>query len=454
MGSITYSFLADSILFHQKSLENDFKNESVDRIETELEAYRAFCIQNYRQLIDEIKNKKSSLKVLSSTEDIGIRLLTQTALYIEQFIIPDPLFRFTDKQSEIGKVTAKYLGYQDPSLDKIKLTSAAKFLKDITPMIVSDYVKIFPLSYHFEAPKALTISMPENYNNGLLPDAIRDFFWDNAEIKSMSKHPDGGWKIEKSLHPCRGIIIDYKESSKRSGMLYHLFEIKVLDSDENTGKLEIAHTLPDYPPDMEQFKGWVTQSLNSASKRYFDEVFFENVIAQDLNATYLTDNPFTAKLISESFESKDSISNYTANSLLNIDLPFIDTIDVEKLMAVRNGDSDVFANFRAELEKQFRELRTLTGEKTIQLKIDNIFHELNDVQGHRIKTKVEGLNKQFGLNALLGAAGLLGSIHTSGYSLLATTAAVAKGYKDYAEYKEKVKDNPAYFLWQVKKKKK
>ena len=48
--------------------------------------------------------------------------------------------------------------------------------------------------------------------------------------------------------------------------------------------------------------------------------------------------------------------------------------------------------------------------------------------------------------------GLAGSIVTSGFSLAATALAIGKGYKDYVDYKEKVKENPAYLLWEVKKK--
>lgn len=453
MGSVTYDFLADSLLFHPKSLETDFKNESVDRLEWELQSYRSFCIDNYEELISEIKSKRSSIKVFSSTENVSVNLLTQTALYIEQFIVPDPLFKFTDKQSETGKVTSKFLGYKDSQLDKQKLKEAAQFLKDITPMVAGDFVKVFPLSYHFEGPKVIPFNIPENYNNGLLPDNIRDFFWENVEIKSMVKSSKGGWIVDSKLYPCRGIIIDYKESTNRHGMLYHLFQMEVLDFDEETRKATFAHTLPDSPPGIDEFKAWVTQSVNAASKIYFDQVYLENYIAADLNSTYLTDNPFTGKVIMENFDVRDTISTFTTNKMLNIDLPFIDNIDIDKLMSIRELDADVFTNFRIELEKQFRELRTISDEKTIKLKIENIFHELNDVQGQRIQRKVEGLRKQMGLNALLGIAGLGGTIQSGGLSLLATATAVAKGYKDYNEFKEKVTENPAYLLWKVKKRK-
>ncbi len=104
------------------------------------------------------------------------------------------------------------------------------------------------------------------------------------------------------------------------------------------------------------------------------------------------------------------------------------------------------------MEKQFRELRTVTDPKLIQIKTENIFHELNEVQIQKIKQKIGYIEKQMSLNVATAIAGLAGSIQTSGLSLLATAVALGKGYKDYHDYREKVRENPTYLLWQIKKK--
>lgn len=452
MGSVTYDFLADSLLFHPYSLETKFKNEGIDRLEAELQAYRNHCIKNYNTLLEEIGDNSSSTRVFSSTDRVTIDLLKQTALYIEQFVIPDPLFKLTEQPSEIGKVTGKYLGYETPKgLEKEKLASTLLFFKNVTPMVVADFIKFFPLSYLSEAPKEFHLKMPINNNNDLLPEHIRNFFWENVKVQSLIKSKKGGWIIDNKLYPCRGIVIDFKGSNSITGMLYHLFAIKVLEANEKTGQMRIAHTLPDTPPGINEFEAWVTQSVNSASRAYFDNVYKEIYLASNLGATYLTQDPFAGKLIDTNFEKADSISGFTSNQLLNMDLPFIQNIDIQKLMDVRVHDQDVFTAFRMELEKQFRELRTLSDEKTIKIKAENIFHELNDVQVKKIMRKMEILRKQLGSNAVMGIAGLAGSVHTGGMSLLASLIAAAKGYKDYTEFNEKAKENPAYLLWRIKK---
>ncbi len=454
MGSVTYDFLANSLLLHHQSIENGFKNETNARIEKELQDYRKHCIDNYNDLIGEIKNRDSFLKVFSSTEETSVSLLKQTALYIDQFIVSDPLFPLTNYQSAMTKVTSQFLGYDsDYSVNKSKLTKAATFLKNVTPMVAGNYVKIFPLSFHFEAPKNVSINLPKDYYKDILPKEVLDLFWENASIRSLEKIPTGGWHVvEDKLYPCRGIVVDFKDTGFSSSLIYHLFEMEIVEFDESTGKALFRQTLPDTPPDKDHFDAWVMQSINSASKAYFDRVFQENFIAANLNSTYLCDNSFSSKLISRNFEVKESIQTYTASQFVNVELPFLENIDIEKLMTIRELDSDVFTNFRLELEKQFRELRTITDPKQLELKTQNIFHELNEVQVQKIKLKVKHLEKQMGANSLLALGGLMGSIQTSGLSLLATAVALGKGYKDYVDYKEKVRENPAYLLWKIKKK--
>lgn len=456
MGSVTYNFLADSILFHERNISENFKNISNERIERELFDYRQHCIKNYDLLLKEIKDKNSLLSVFSSASETPINLLTQTALYFDQYIISDPLFTLTDRRSDMTKVMSEYLGYDNSEeIDRQKLTNIATFLKKITPMVAGNFVKVFPLSYHFEGPKdSVPFNMPIDYYNGVLPTEILDFFWENVDVKSMKKEENGnGWYVENELYPCRGIVVDFKGTNFSSSMMYHLFEMEVRDFDEKNNKATISHYLPDTAPSIEYFNAWVRQSINSASKAYFDRVFFENYLAAKFNCTYLCDNPFKANLISNTFEVKDSIQTFTANQLMNFDLPFIENIDIEKLMSIRHFEEDTFTLFRVELEKHLRELRSISDEKQLKLKLENAFHELNSVQVQKINQKVQLFQRQMKSSAIVAFAGLAGSVSTGGYSVLLAAAALAKGYKDYLDYREKVRENPAYLLWKVRRSK-
>lgn len=452
MGSVIYDFLADSILLHPKSIESSFQNESDKRIREELSKYRDHCILSYPSLIKEITDRQSALKVFSSSKSIGVDLLKQTALYIDQFIVPDPLFELTREATEMANVHAQLLGYQnDKSINRKALTAAAKFLSTITPMIAGNYIKIFPLSYHFEAPKEIPIRVPLDYYNDILPQDILSFFREHAKVSSMEKLTTGGWQIlEGQLVPSRGIVVDF-EGARLATNLYHLFEMQFEPTDEE-GKYNYKQWLPDYPPDQDQFDGWVTQSINSAAKAYFDTVLSENIIASTLNSTYLSDNQFTSDLLSFHRKQADDIQIYTANQVMNLTLPYLDRISTDKLMQVREQEADIFTNFRLELEKQFRELRTIDDPRVIEIKTQNILHELGEVQVAKINQKMSQVQKQVGVNTVIALGGFLGTVQTGGWSLLGTAIALAKGYKDYLDYIEKVKENPACLLWKVKSK--
>lgn len=448
MGSIIYNFLADSLFLNNNALKNDFANESDARLEKELTDYRAFCIDNLDNLIEEITQKNTPLSVFSSSEETPIDTLKQTALYLDQYVVADPIFRLTNLDSSQTKVMAQHLGFKD-GLSRETLKKGARYLKEIVPMVAGNFVKIFPVSYHFEKPKQLPLNLPVDNYNGILPKEILEYFHKNARVTPMSPMEGGGYAIldNQVLEPCRAITIDFERSFKKHGLLFFLMEMEVIAYDEKTGKATFKQYLPAEAPEEEHFQAWVNQSINSSSKSYFDEVFGNIFISSKLNSSYICDNTFANDLISRNFNAADSIQSFTTNQMLNIDLPFLKNIDADKLMAVREFDADVFTNFRIELEKQFRELRTITDPYQLKLKTENLFHELNDVQGRKIKLKMQHLKGQMFLNTILAVGGLAGSISTGGISLLSTAVALGKGYKDFKDYQEKVKENPAYFLW-------
>lgn len=449
MGNINYNFISESLFAHEESINNQFYNETDERLEKELQNYRKFCVENYEELVEEITTNKSFLKVFTSADHVPLSLLKQTALYLDQYIIPDPLFKKTERKSEISRTTSKHLGYQTDQIDRQDLSKACKYLKTITPMIAGNYIKLFPLSYFFERP-TIPYYYTDNQFSDVLPSEILSFFQENAKVSSLEKMSSGGWQImDGNLYPCRGIAIEFAKANPSSGMIFHLIASEVVKTDDETREVVFRNWLPDTPPETEEFEAWVTQSINSTARKYFNEVFTENLISANLNATYLCDNLFTNDLISKHFQVHDSVQSFTTNQIINLEIPFLDKIDVDKLMSIRELDADTFTNFRLELEKQFRELRSITDEKTLKQKAQNILHELNNVQGEKIRRKIKHINKQVAINTILGAGGLLASFQTGGLSLIATALALGKGYRDITEYREKVRENPAFLLWKI-----
>jgi hypothetical protein len=453
MSHILYDFLANSLFFDQASLDNDFADESDERIEKELIDYRSYVIDHLDELMVEINQRPSELNVFTSETYTPIDLLKQTALYLNQYVVADPLFRHTKLETASEQAVSNHLGFK-AGLSKGEIRKSAQYLKSITPMVAGNFVKVFPVSYHFEPPKLLPLKIPVENNRNLLPKDLLAFFQKHTKVSPMEQLNSGGWAVldGKELVPGRAINIEFEGTRYQNGFIYFLYESKILSVNEEERTFIQTQYLPPYPPSQAHFDVWIEQSVNSAARNYFDQSFNQVYLAEQMGAKYISDNFFKNELLGQTLEFKNDIKSDTITQMLNLDLPFLENVNVDKLMQVRENDADTFTNFRVELEKQFRELRLTKDEKDLKLKTENMFHELNDVQGQKINQRMGHIRKQMLINAGLAIGGLAASVTTGGLSLAGVAAAAAKGLKDYNDYALFVKENPGYFLWKSKDK--
>src|SRR5690349_14303241 len=99
MGSKTYDFLTDSFLFDSSLVDEQFSSVNETDINRELQRYREFCLSIVPDLYAEISSDPSSLKVFSGTKRVRLDLLKQSAFYIHQHVLYDPLFPFTNEHT-------------------------------------------------------------------------------------------------------------------------------------------------------------------------------------------------------------------------------------------------------------------------------------------------------------------------------------------------------------------
>lgn len=451
MGSITYNFLADSILFNDEEITNSYASLTDSQLENILQDYREHCLKNISDLTKEVKENKSSLKVLSSIEKMPYETLKQGALYFDQFVIYDPLFELSSPKSKVNDVVSEYLGFQKNEIDRKQVAEAAYLLKSVTPMIAANFLKILPLSKPFEPPKDLPLTLPINYYADDLPKELMEYCRKRAIVKSMTKVESGGWRILDKHDLTPGIFVTFEDLHGFNGSQYNYF-YQEFEKTEWPDQFIVKMKLAEYPMNENEWNTWVFQSVNRSAKTVVDKIYLENLIANDLGATYLTDNTFTSNLLTQNLSAKETVETASASQFMNIELPFLDKIDIEKLMNIRTFEADTFTNFRIELEKQFRELRLVKDPYEIKLRQENIIHELADVQVKKINQKFDSLKRKGFIDAALLVGGLAGTVQTAGWSLLASALATFSGYKSYREYKDSLTDNPSYLLWKVMKK--
>lgn len=449
MGSIIYDFLTESLLFDKSLQEEGYKTVSESALRAELEKYRQHVLSNIDALVEEMHGG-SQLKLFGDHDYFSTSHLMQTALYLDQVILSDPIFALSSTPSNISNTMSQFLGMsRNTEIDRAALSAAATKMKKLTPMVASDYLKFFPTTYYFEPSDNIPLTYSPNGFSDALPPEMLSKYIERAEIKSL-RRSENGWIVEDTLNCGRGIAVQFNGDDGKNLQIYNLFENEVVRLDDDTRTVHFRMTLPETPPRIEQFNAWVNQSVNQAARAHYEQLFKGVMLSSRLGASYLTSSQFTHSLLGASISSKD-IKSYTTDCVLNLELPFLNGIALDDLMSVRSKDGEAFELFRRELESRFRELRTEDDPEILSAKIQNLVHELNEVQVTKINQKVKELKKGALSSAVVAVGGLAGSVVTSGWSIAATIIALANGFQSYSSFREKVKENPSYFLWKVKK---
>lgn len=449
MGSVVFDFLNDSFLFDIALQNDNYSSVSEDDLKKELGRYREYTLSNVGSIHGEITAIDYQLRVFGAQDYFSVAHLMQTAFYLDQVVLLDPILPFSRTESGVSKSMSQFLGMErNDNIDRNSLAKAAVKMKTLTPMVAANYVKFFPASYYLEPGAQIPITYSENCYSDALPEEILSVYRDKVDVRSLRK-ADQGWIVENALQIGRGIAIHFNGDQDDYLQIYNLFEQTIIKYDDETREIEFAMILPEKPPPTDQFQAWVNQSINQSARAHYNQLIKGMMLSSRCEASYLTTSEFTHSLLG-TCTSKNGIRKHASELVLNMELPFLSNISMSDLMAVRQNDGEAFQAFRCELESKFRELRTETDREKIELKIQNIIHELSEVQVAKIEQKIKGLR----INALaqtgVALGGLAGSVVTSGLSIAATVIAVANGVRIYSEYREKIKENPAYFLWRVK----
>lgn len=450
MGSRLYNFLADSFLFDDSLIQDKFQSMPDSDVWTELQRYRQFCLSVASELEAEVLSNSSSLKLFSGIKQVRIPLLKQSAFYVQQHVLYDPLFALTHTPTEQSTAMNEFLGMRDTPFDKAQVARTLHYLKELTPMIASDYVKLLPTSYLLEPPKEVPFTHSEKGFRERVPQTLHDFVHRHAVVES-GKKVEGGIQFDGAFETGRLISVRFKDHGFEDSLCYALTAQEVIEINRETGIVKSGMTLPDTPPDKAIFDAWVYQSINQAAGRIYQRILLENMLCVRFAASYLTDSPFILELLKQIIPFEDSIQVNTVNVLLNMNLPFIDGVDIDSLMRVRSQDGEAFDNFRLELDKQLRELRQVKDPDVLKTRAENVMHELAEVQIPRLEKTIGSLKRKLFREAAVVVASLYVAVQSGAWPLPLALMGALQCYKSLTEYQSQRNENPAFFLWRVLK---
>jgi hypothetical protein len=455
MGTVTFYFLVDSFLFKNNLVQTRYANIPDKEILNELTRYRQFCIEHLDELQQEVK-ENDSLRIFSGMEMPTIALLKQSAFYVGQYIIDDPIFKLTSPSRDVDKAVNEFLKVETQKIDRDRLSNAAIYMKNLASMVIANYVKFLPVSYLFEPSEEIPILTSDCGFSDSLPESLINFFAKNAIIESVDivgSSNTSRFINLKSPEPCREIMIQFK-NHVNTGYGYVLFETIPFQESQVNAESEWGMYLPNEAPNIEEFEAWVNQSFYLSSKNLYQNVLKKNIFATELGAYYLSESQFVFDLLSQHFPLREtSIKQSTTNILMSLDkLPFLEDIDIPTLMSVRMDYGDEFQNFRLNLEKHLREFRLVKSPDELKIKVENALHEIYEVQVSEINSRLRQIKRTALItDSIILLGSLIGAFQTGDGSIpaLGIAATAARGLKPFVEYDNEICQNPAFFIWKA-----
>lgn len=448
MGSILYDFLAESFLFDEHLVAEEFRQIQESELRRELQRYREFCANTIDSIVAEVPVGDETNLFLGRVPSLDT--LKKTLLYVPCHIVADPLLEFApSERQQAARPFMELAGLREEAIDRDSLANAIRFMRAATPMVVENCLKFWPADLLDNPSPAIEVRYSDSLFRNELPENIRSMMHDKAIVRTVFTG-DGVSYVKSTLEPSRMISVRFQDDPG-NGYFYVLHQIAVQSIDDENRTADIAMTLPSTLPDTEQFNTWVEQSINQSAGGFFRHLLSEYRVASDCGASLNIDSSLAFQILQALALDGGGIHSATTSALIDLDLPFVGPMDLDTLVRIRVTEGESFAAFRRALEVGVRELRLESDPGRLELRKQNLVHELSEVQVAACADKVGSLRKQGMMEASVALLGLTGAVHTAGWSLLAALMAMMQGYRTYESYRTAAKTTPGYFLWRLQK---
>lgn len=445
------SFLLNSFLYSNGCVDSEYSKYQDKQINSELQKYREFVLGNYVDIQNEIKHTHDKLNISIETfselptEDV----YKQLVLYMDQVVIPDPLFELTEERNPFSDTVGQYMGLQKTSgVERQKITNVINYIKCIAPLIESGFVVMLPVSLMHEAPKNIGVNYSPTSFSDVIPAPILDFYRSIAKVYNLEKC-DTGLRMDpnKPLTLGTQIYVDFPDDIKSNGNMYQYMLQEVVEYDENTGKALFRMHIPE-TISKETFDLWVNQSINQAANHHFNEKYAELVLAQTCGCMYLSRSPLTAKILQMAIE-KPSKDMELSSMALQLDLPVLNQLPLTDILNIRNNYGEAFHNFRNELNSKLLSLDSIDNAESFRRQLDTISYELNNLQVKEVEKEYRKISRTLKLDALALTGSLIASFATGGITAVGAAGAFVKGISDIGKYYTDVHEHNGLFLWKL-----
>jgi len=197
-----------------------------------------------------------------------------------------------------------------------------------------------------------------------------------------------------------------------------------------------------------EVKNIVEQKIFGQAKEIASTQYMSNLF----NAIPIINFEVMWKLINLKYNRIDRKSK-TLSALLDLDLKFLDNVETKDILKIKQKEGSVFEDFRLCLKNYCKDIQSLPATKDFE-------KEVTEMKAERIDPQLRTLDRTFDrIKRYRGKKGLaigLGTLAGAAFqpiaipAVLGGVAALLKEYSDFEKEKDKLKENPLYFLWKVK----
>ena len=446
MSKKCFDFLCNSFLGDKESLSSCFSRYKDGEIKNELKKYRQYVLTNIEEIYGEIKNDENSLNIsLDSSEQLPTEdVYRQLLLYMDQVIVPDPLFRFTEEHPQITKTSAYLLGLTPfDGINKEELCNAIKYIFDIETLIINEIVVMVPVSLIHEQPQKIPILYSPSAFADVIPETILKYYRSIARVYNLVPD-DGKLKVitQKPLEVGTRIMVEFTDDDICGKSVFQYYHIK---NDEKNMIFIPADSITN-----KEFNVWVNQSINQASNSHFNDVYKELILSAKCGCMYLTRSNIISNVLKKTI-TKPSKPAELASVALSLDLPITNNIPIEDLISIRQNYGQAFHNFRRELNSKLLNLDVNADKDELKRQVDNISYEMSTIQVQEVEKEYRKIARALKIDALGITGSLIANFTTGGITALGAAATFVKGIFDANKYYTDVHEHNGFFLWKLKK---
>lgn len=445
MANTSFDFLANSFLMRDNKTE--LFSRSLVEINQELNKYRDYIKDNKDNLDQECIAEEGDSVLMSDIRSINylpqMEEVIQCSLYMNKFILDDPLYSTSYTNIDIINNDRKLRGFSPLTNDQLKqdLWEKIEYMRSMLPGVhyKTGYIKFYPLSAEPTNELLDILNLPDLSFRDNFSEAY-NWMENKIEVKKVDEN-----KVLSELNgPCSQLAISF-EGDDDFGTFLPAFLKPIFVPGAGIALRNVT-------PTGIEFHAWKDDEILKSIRDRYSYILRKHEFRMKFGAVISTNSEFESSFLSTILKEDDeSIDNKALKVVTQMKMPSLQGLEFEKAMEVRRFFDSEFENFRSKLKEDIISLRTIKDEDELKTFSDELSQRYDD-QLTEIAEKIK-LKFNHGNVDLVPTGIALITFLTTPEIISKTTTGIGLLYEVYKGFnKDRIdaKKNDCYFLHKLK----